>query len=290
MVARRSAIAGALASTVAVGACEVPSLDRAMADRDAGSMAVPVTSPIADVDWPTSEGDPAPRDSTSEPVLASVPVQGCAQDMVLIEGRFCPVVQQDCLRWLEPPEKNHFARCARFAAVSTCRAERISMRFCMDRLEAAGERRMPLSDISWSDSAAFCKSKGRRLCREREWLFACEGDQMAPYPYGAQRNAALCNIDRTSLVSHGKLVDLRHPVTSHPKCVSGFGVQNMAGNVDEWVVLDEPWTSPRGEKLLSGLKGGWWGPMRGGCRPVTVGHDQHFRELQIGFRCCSDAP
>lgn len=252
---------------VVVGACEVPSTY-----------------------GPQLAGDPAPSDSASQPILAAIPLHGCTLDMVLIEGRFCPVAQQVCVRWLEPREKNRFARCARFEPVSTCKAERISLRFCMDRLEAAGEDGLPLSNISWTDAAALCGRKGRRLCREREWLFACEGEQMAPYPYGTQRDAALCNIDRSPLVRRGKLIDLRQPVTSHPKCVSSFGVQNMAGNVDEWVVLDEPWMSPRGEKHLSGLKGGWWGPMRGGCRPVTVGHDQHFHELQIGFRCCADAP
>jgi formylglycine-generating enzyme required for sulfatase activity len=166
-------------------------------------------------------------------------------------------------------------------------AERVPMRFCIDRLEAADESGMPLSDISWTDAATFCKRKGKRLCGEREWLFACEGEEMNPYPYGVQRDSSLCNVDSTSLVKHNRLVDLRQAVTSHPNCISSFGAQNMVGNVDEWVVLKEPHCSALGEKMMSGLKGGWWGPMRNSCRPVTVGHNERFHQVQVGFRCCS---
>jgi hypothetical protein len=38
----------------------------------------------------------------------------------------------------------------------------------------------------------------------------------------------------------------------------------------------------------SGLKGGYWGPVRDRCRATTIAHSEGFRFYQIGFRCCSD--
>lgn len=57
----------------------------------------------------------------------------------------------------------------------------------------------------------------------------------------------------------------------------------MTGNVDEWVVNES------GRPFKSGLKGGYWGPVRDRCRPMTTAHGEEFSFYQIGFRCCSDA-
>ena len=55
----------------------------------------------------------------------------------------------------------------------------------------------------------------------------------------------------------------------------------MTGNVDEWVLNES------GKPHKSGLKGGYWGPVRDRCRPMTTAHDENFEFYQIGFRCCS---
>jgi sulfatase modifying factor 1 len=59
----------------------------------------------------------------------------------------------------------------------------------------------------------------------------------------------------------------------------------MVGNVDEWVNNE----SQGGKPFRSGLKGGYWGPVRTRCRPMTTAHDETFRYYQIGFRCCAGA-
>ena len=41
----------------------------------------------------------------------------------------------------------------------------------------------------------ICQAQGKRLCTEREWNFACEGEEMRPYPYGWSREPK-CNQDR----------------------------------------------------------------------------------------------
>jgi hypothetical protein len=61
----------------------------------------------------------------------------------------------------------------------------------------------------------------------------------------------------------------------------------MAGNVDEWVVNERGSTTTT--PYISGLKGGYWGPVRNRCRPMTTDHNQWHSGYQIGFRCCVDA-
>jgi sulfatase modifying factor 1 len=56
----------------------------------------------------------------------------------------------------------------------------------------------------------------------------------------------------------------------------------MTGNVDEWVINET------GKPYKSGLKGGYWGPVRDRCRPMTIAHNEEFAYYQIGFRCCGD--
>ena len=58
----------------------------------------------------------------------------------------------------------------------------------------------------------------------------------------------------------------------------------MVGNVDEWIVNE----TQNGWPYLIGLKGGYCGPVRTRCRPMTTGHPESFRYYQIGFRCCGD--
>ena len=58
----------------------------------------------------------------------------------------------------------------------------------------------------------------------------------------------------------------------------------MTGNVDEWVVNES------GRPYQSGLKGGYWGPVRTRCRPMTTAHNEDFNFYQIGFRCCGEVP
>jgi hypothetical protein len=60
----------------------------------------------------------------------------------------------------------------------------------------------------------------------------------------------------------------------------------MTGNVDEWVVSDEP---PHEKSKWAGLKGGGWGHVRSQCRPTTFSHEPDFYYYFVGFRCCRDA-
>ncbi len=215
----------------------------------------------------------------------------CPSGMVLVEGEFCPDVEEKCLEWLDPPESRyHQFRCARYApSVCTSKA-RVHMRYCIDateRAEANANEALPRHFMSWTSSKTLCESDGGRLCKESEWVFACEGEEMRPYPYGWERDSTACNVDRTEDIGRpGRLVDHRAPVGSNPKCASPFGVQDLAGNVEEWVQADH------GKKMgwKEVLKGSWWIPSRHGCRQFQVGHNDVYNGAETGTRCCKDAP
>jgi formylglycine-generating enzyme required for sulfatase activity len=207
--------------------------------------------------------------------------------MVLVHGDHCTEVRQDCLRWLDadvkpPPNK----RCAQFAP-SVCTGKIKHLRFCIDKLELAKtEKDLPTSDVSWTLGKQMCESAGKRLCLESEWTFACEGEEMRPYPTGYVRDSGLCNFDREDLVDGKKMRDYREPADANPQCESPFGVRNMVGNVDEWTFID----GSLNMGWRAALKGGWWLAGRNRCRPATTGHDEVYHDLQTGLRCCKDAP
>jgi formylglycine-generating enzyme required for sulfatase activity len=163
------------------------------------------------------------------------------------------------------------------------------MSFCMDRREYTppGET-LPLNHASLTIGSRLCKALGKRPCTENEWNFACEGEEMRPYPYGWQRRA-VCNQDREDLYASDPrkqvLADRRWPSGSGAECVSPFGVFDLVGNLDEPVLKEPPGQAP----FRTALKGGWWMPARNRCRPATTAHDDHFTGIQIGVRCCRDA-
>lgn len=240
------------------------------------------TAPTAGA--PLGEPHPEAKDATTK-----AENQACPEGMALVEGEYCPDVVQKCLEWMDPPtSRYHQFRCARYAPSECKSKERVHMRYCIDvteRVEPGSDK--PRHFMSWTTSKKLCEAEGGRLCRESEWIFACEGEEMRPYPYGSERDAAACNVDRSENIGKpGRLVDHRDAVGSHDKCKSPFGVQDMAGNVEEWVQADGK--GKMGWKEV--LKGSWWIPSRHACRQFQVGHDDVYSGAETGTRCCKDAP
>ncbi len=202
--------------------------------------------------------------------------------MVRATGRYCIDLEHTCLTWIDP-EKAIVRRCAEYKPGTACRKDAYrEMDFCIDREEfTRPDDPLPMSNVSWRDAKLLCELADKRLCTTDEWTFACEGPKHLPYPYGYKRDSTRCNIDRQDLLDKGRLIDHRRPVSEFPQCLSPFGVHNMTGNVGEWTHI--PNAPP---PFRSGGKGGWWGPLRNRCRALTGGHDEFFRQVQIGFRCC----
>jgi formylglycine-generating enzyme required for sulfatase activity len=154
--------------------------------------------------------------------------------------------------------------------------------------------------VTWDDAAAQCKAEGKRLCKDTEWTLACEGEDRLPHPYGYVRDATACNFDKTYILPDNDAyanprtrdaevarLDQRELSGSRERCVSQYGVYDMTGNVDEWVVNTRGTSNEA--PYVSGLKGGYWGPVRNRCRVMTTDHNMWHSGYQIGFRCCGDA-
>ena len=230
-----------------------------------------------------ADAAPAVAPADAGPAAA---VDTCPDEMALVEGEYCPDARHKCLRFLDEPAQGQLAhRCAEFDHKPACVAARQHRRFCIDRDEyTPSGSKLPLVQQSWTGAQEICTSLGKRLCFGSEWEFACEGEALLPYPYGFVRDANRCNHDRENLSIRGKLRDLRVPSQDRPECTSPFGVRNLVGNVDEWVVRDgfvRPWRSE--------LRGGWWLAGRNNCRASTTGHDEYYFGGQTGFRCCKNA-
>ncbi|HEX3774119.1 MAG TPA: SUMF1/EgtB/PvdO family nonheme iron enzyme [Polyangiaceae bacterium] len=239
-----------------------------------------------------SPGDVPSQPQPALPMLMPVAPDAndaCPRDMVLVEGEYCTDVLQTCNRWLDD-ESLPFARCAEYQSPARCVGARVKQRFCIDRYEytAPGDS-LPLNYQSFEKASTVCTDLGKRICTESEWNFACEGEDMRPYPYGFSREA-VCNQDRSDLYEpnphYQVLADRREPATARPECVSPFGVYNMAGNMDEPVRREG---SAHVEPYRNALKGGWWMAARNRCRPATTAHDDNYKDIQVGVRCCAAA-
>ena len=236
---------------------------------------------------------------TTSPTIAAAP---CPNGTVLVEGEYCPNVEQNCIRWADDFAGNQQElRCLEFAPSRCLSRRRVPMRFCMDIYEAPNTRGTnPIVMVDWYQAQRACAAQGKRLCTSNEWEFACEGPNMNPYPYGLSRDSTACRIDHQTVRYDPQR--LANPLTrddevrrvyeavpsgSLERCVSWAGIHDMTGNVDEWVAnshsrnMDHP-------PYHSGLKGGWWGPIRARCRPMTTIHSPTFVYYQISYRCCQN--
>jgi hypothetical protein len=255
--------------------------------EDAGARAAFVTT-TADAGLAAADAATAVRATAILAAALTPQARGaCPEGMALVDGEYCPNVEQRCLEWMDPEGTPyaHF-RCKRYAQPAICHGKREHRRFCIDVVERTEEASdLPRNHMSWSESKSLCESQGARLCKTSEWQFACEGEEMRPYPYGWERDANACNVDvMTGLGKVGKLVDHRAPASAHPACVSPFGVHDMAGNVDEWATVEG---LPRGKREV--MKGSWWLPGRHACRQHQGGHGAHYGGTESGTRCCADA-
>jgi sulfatase modifying factor 1 len=255
--------------------------------------ALPAASDAADA----GDADAAAGDSSASAEGPSA----CPAGMKLVDTLYCPKVRLRCLKE-EYDKPNHITICHKFAEGQTCQVTPRRQRFCIDEYEYPNKKGAhPPVMVSWHDGEAACEAEGKRLCRESEWVAACEGPEKLPFPYGRSRDPQQCNIDNAYVGPHldlvyssnqsvqdKELLALDQSVASGEKagCVSGFGVHDLTGNVDEWVTADEDTHKP---SRWAGLKGGAWGHVRNACRPMTTSHPPEFTYYFISFRCCGEA-
>lgn len=171
------------------------------------------------------------------------------------------------------------------------------LRFEMDTFEASveegvatvGVHQIPGTRMSWYAAHDACDAAGKRLCSEREWIAACQGqppvdddgdgqfaDDMVEgnvYPYGEYHERGRCWDARNK--------ETERPVYTGemPGCANAHGIYDLTGNVEEWVG-----ESPEQAVLLGGSFDTTKDFARCFRRNDTFGPG--LANQRSGFRCC----
>jgi len=142
---------------------------------------------------------------------------------------------------------------------------------------------LPMVNVNWYEARALCKEQGKRLCTEEEWEKACKGPEGSRFPYGSDEKPGCCFGNGPAYPDAD-----REPSGTRPCCVSGYGVYDMSGNVNEWTSSRQSSSSGEGYPIL---KGGDYGNAFSNLRCSNRDH-YHRREERFhddGFRCCRTA-
>jgi formylglycine-generating enzyme required for sulfatase activity len=174
-----------------------------------------------------------------------------------------------------------------------------------------GRAAHPINCVTWENAAAYCASAGKRLPTEAEWELAARGPDGNRYPWGNEPpNAKLLNACGKECSAWQKKNRLdgqamhdgddgwvhTAPVGSFPRGASRYGVEDVVGNVWEWVAdwyapyttdaLDNPKGPKEGEEGRVIRGGAWNGARPDWVRPTFRYHDApEKRSYGIGFRC-----
>jgi formylglycine-generating enzyme required for sulfatase activity len=175
--------------------------------------------------------------------------------------------------------------------------------------------RHPINCVTWGMADTYCRNKRMRLPTEAEWEYAARGPDGRKYPWGDEPpSPRLLNACGKECLEWGKKNGLdptgigkpmypdddgfptTAPVGSFPAGKSRYGIQDVVGNVWEWVAdyyapydADDGRPDPRGpetgtERVIRG--GAWNGAMAAWVRPTFRYHDaESKRSHGIGFRC-----
>ncbi|MBX3190749.1 MAG: SUMF1/EgtB/PvdO family nonheme iron enzyme [Labilithrix sp.] len=181
--------------------------------------------------------------------------------------------------------------------------------------DAEAKATHPVNCVDWAQAREACEARGARLPTEAEWELAARGTDGRFYPWGDDPpSARLLNACGKECVAwQKKHPDPDHPpafmydaddgfantapVGSFPEGKSRYGIQDMVGNVWEWVAdyyadyekaaataVDPKGPASGADRVIRG--GAWNGAMPAWVRPSFRFHvAPTARSYGYGFRC-----
>jgi sulfatase modifying factor 1 len=232
----------------------------------------------------------------AKPELDPGPSAACPPDMRLVAGTHYDEEQHLCV---DPRRDAKDTHCfAYFEDLTALEGPETEIKICMDQYEAPNRRgEKPFVMRSFESAKRWCGDRGKRVCTEQEWELACEGPDHRPLAYGWAVDVKKCNSDKQwrpfdvrklyskdTAEQDEELLRLWQgaPSGAYATCVSPFGIYDMMGNVEEWVV------SRPGRAVPGSLMGGFWAKPWTGCRGTNDAHEPTFVFYETGFRCCAD--
>jgi len=158
----------------------------------------------------------------------------------------------------------------------------------------------PINCVTWEQADQYCRAVGKRLPTETEWEFAARGRKGRKYSWASADEPAnqLCWDGEGNKLGKGKR-ESTCPVGAYPAGATPEGVQDMAGNVWEWVadwydsypealVIDQPVTDSGTARVVRG--GSWIDRDPSWVRGTFRGRFGPWQSISyVGFRCARGA-
>jgi len=152
----------------------------------------------------------------------------------------------------------------------------------------------PMTDEVYEKFKAACVSAGKRLCRDNEWVAACEGPEKSAYSWGNNWDRTICNNVDSFCDTHCEENDIPQsscnlsencgyeyycfkpvPTGEFENCTNFAGAFDINGNV--WEITD----TGSGYRV----KGGAFN-CGGPSNRLKCTYAAGWKELYAGFRCC----